>query len=273
MGYVPVKGYFRLFLATIMARVNVEQTALADARYEVLARLAGLADSDHARGRMLHVWNACQERGSYTLPDSVVAAIFGNDAAPEWLVLAELSSRNHSGNRKRLPDGISRIRGTKGRIEWLGKARKNGHLGAEHGKKGGRPKKPHLIPRVGLGEKPPPAPALPEKKEESLTPEETRYEEASASEPGSPVLPPDPGPRIQHRARGKPSPEAEVLRTLAGNGAAPMTLDEAIDQAETPSVRRRLAIERGVRKEQPELEGAALLLEISRRFNAEQGKT
>ena len=76
-----------------MARVNVEQKALSDPRYAVLGNLLGTSRHD-ALGRMIFVWNECQERERQTLSETVVAAIFERDDAADLLVLSELAVRD-----------------------------------------------------------------------------------------------------------------------------------------------------------------------------------
>lgn len=105
-----------------MAGITVEQLALIDDRFGVLKKLAGLADDDHARGKMIRVWNACLTRQSYTLPGVVVDAAAGLDGFAEAVADAGLAERI---------DGSYRIRGTAGRIEWLGKCRAASAKGGE----------------------------------------------------------------------------------------------------------------------------------------------
>jgi hypothetical protein len=138
-----------------VARISVEQIALSEARYEVLAKLAGLADRDHALGKMCRVWNECQERESYTLRAEVLDAIFFREQSGELLVQSSFA--------RRLRSGLFYIAGTRGRIEWLKKARANGR---KYGKQGGRPKNPSGLsndnPRGvarGYSQKTPPSPS------------------------------------------------------------------------------------------------------------------
>lgn len=132
-----------------MARVNVEQQALIDHRFIVLGELLS-GDRYLGLGVMVYVWNACQETASYTLTEHELIAITGKTNIASAIVDAGLGTRVKGG-------GI-RIRGTKGRIEWLAKSRKNGT-------KGGRPKRrldnqtvPEIEP-LGSSENIPPAPA------------------------------------------------------------------------------------------------------------------
>lgn len=110
-----------------MARVNVEQKALTDPRFDLLGRFLESTRHD-ALGRMIFVWNECQERSSYTLPACIVSAIMGNLDGCEWLVQADLGQW--------VDDNTVRIKGTEGRIEWLGIKRATAQT---NGKKGGRP--------------------------------------------------------------------------------------------------------------------------------------
>jgi hypothetical protein len=133
-----------------VARVNVDSQALTDARFAVLASLMGADDPDVALGRMIRVWFQCLERETYTLTESVIRALFhGSPDAPKWLVDSELAEP---------VEGGFRIRGTKGRIEYLAEQRARAR---QNGTKGGRPGKPTLVvgnnQRRG-GSKTPPTP-------------------------------------------------------------------------------------------------------------------
>ena len=111
-----------------MARVSVEQKSLTDPRFELLGRL--LRSNRHdALGRMILVWNECQERSSYTLPAQLVGAIMGNRKGPSWVVEADLAEWSDDQNL--------RIKGTEGRVEWLAAKRERARA---NGQKGGRPK-------------------------------------------------------------------------------------------------------------------------------------
>src|SRR5262245_45934728 len=124
-----------------MARVNVDQKALSDPRFGVLARLMGTGDRDTALGRMVRVWNECAERETQVLSHAVLEDIFGHPSAADWLLQAELASTTWRNSRKRVAGterNRIRIKGTAGRIEWLANRRREGRLG---GRKGGRPPK------------------------------------------------------------------------------------------------------------------------------------
>jgi hypothetical protein len=132
------------------ASVRIEDEAFSDARYAELAEYAGLADADHARGKMAQLWRQCTLERCYSVSAFLVRQYLGSDGV-NAIVRARLGEQ--------LPNEMVRIRGTKGRIEWLEKLRKNG-------RKGGRPakysKKPSGYPvgsPSGYSELNPPAPA------------------------------------------------------------------------------------------------------------------
>lgn len=124
------------------ASVRIEDEAFGDRRYDRLALEAGLADADHARGKMAVLWRQCTLEQRHILPVEDVNAVLGSRGA-EALILARLGETHRHGIR---------IRGTKGRIEWLRKLRENGA-------KGGRPKKKPEGLASGSPELNPPAPA------------------------------------------------------------------------------------------------------------------
>lgn len=110
-----------------MSSVRIEDDAFGDLRYERLARECGLADADHARGKMARLWRQCTAEKRYSLAVEDVQAVLGDNAVT-GLVASRLGE---------VVNGGIRIKGTKGRIEWLEKLRKNGKFG----KLGGRPTK------------------------------------------------------------------------------------------------------------------------------------
>lgn len=135
------------------ASVRTEDEAFSDERFTDLARAAGLVDADHARGKMSRLWRQCTIETTYILPRETVVGVLG-DRGVEAIVCARLGE---------VVDGGIRIRGTRGRIEWLRKLRQNGKFG----KRGGRPKrnpdglptKPIRVTKTAPNETPPtPAP-------------------------------------------------------------------------------------------------------------------
>jgi hypothetical protein len=146
-----------------MARVNVDSIALHDPRFDLLAKLAGYADGDHARGKMLRIWNLCTERETDVPQLALIAIELGlaEDVARDSLVAAELASPES--------DGQIRIRGCTGRTEWLAarrkaaqkgglaKAAKGRGLAAENRKQNSADARPQKCPPAPA---PAPAPAL-----------------------------------------------------------------------------------------------------------------
>lgn len=104
-----------------MAAVRIEEEAFSDPRYIVLANACQLADPDHARGKMAVLWRQCTALHSYVLPLSIIRAVLG-EKGEAALVESQLGEA---------VDGGIRMRGTKGRIEWLKKLRKNAKKGGE----------------------------------------------------------------------------------------------------------------------------------------------
>jgi hypothetical protein len=132
------------------ASVRIEDEAFADERYEDLAHFAGLRDADHARGKMARLWRQCTIEGTETIENHLVIRLLG-EGGIDALVKSRLGEK--------ISETHVRIRGTKGRIEWLGRLRENGN-------KGGRPKGYDNKPKGYGGGKPsgspnrnPPAPA------------------------------------------------------------------------------------------------------------------
>jgi hypothetical protein len=138
-----------------MARVNVEQTAFGDPRFARLGQLlAGdvpLSVLDLQRlglGHMAAIWNVCQERGTKTLQPHEIDLTIGKTNASDFVIA--------SGLAQLVKGGLIRIKGTKGRVEWLSNRRKDGG-------KGGRPKKPKGFDDDkdrGSRQNNPPAPAI-----------------------------------------------------------------------------------------------------------------
>ena len=97
-------------------------------RYELLATRLGLADGDHARGKMARLWRQCTLEQTHVLTADDVVVVLG-PKGPEALVAARLGEwlfpADASGNPAEASETqrLVRIRGTKGRIEWLGELR------------------------------------------------------------------------------------------------------------------------------------------------------
>lgn len=117
-----------------MARISVEQIALVDPRIELLGTLLGTSRYD-ALGRMVWVWNQCLEKTTYTLSARIVGALMGRPDGASLLIESDLAEAAEG--------DFVRIRGTEGRVEWLGRKRDCAH---HNGKRGGRPKEPKENP-------------------------------------------------------------------------------------------------------------------------------
>jgi len=86
---------------TMAASVRLDDEAFSDERFEVLASECGLADGDHARGKLARLWRQCTAQATYVLPERVIATVLGR-SGPDALVSAGLGER--------VPEGI-RLRG------------------------------------------------------------------------------------------------------------------------------------------------------------------
>lgn len=142
--------------AEVAASVRIEDEAFSDRRYDVLAMCLGLPDADCARGKMASAWRQCTAQQTHTLRTELVVAILG-PRGPEAVITAELGE---------LVEGGIRIKGTKGRIEWLAKLRRNatkgGQAKAAKRQANSLPNGRHLaekIPCAPLPDACPPAPA------------------------------------------------------------------------------------------------------------------
>lgn len=94
------------------APIRVEDDAFSDPRMELLGVLAGY-NRFEALGRMAHLWRVCTNKQMYYVTEATIVACLG-ERGVEALIGSELGEKT--------PDGI-RVRGTEGRIEWLGKKR------------------------------------------------------------------------------------------------------------------------------------------------------
>jgi hypothetical protein len=106
-----------------MAAVRIENDAWGDGRYALLAELCDLADRDFALVLCARVWSYCTDRCEEKLPGAMIDAIAKHKGFADKMVTAELSDKPKS--------GLYRIRGTKGRIEWLQSRRVAGKKGGE----------------------------------------------------------------------------------------------------------------------------------------------
>lgn len=99
-----------------MSRINVDLVAFTDHRFGRLASLLKLADADHARAKVEHLWLACTMRGEHELPQWLVEQHLGEGSCAA-LVESELArwSRGRGDSKTRR----LYICGSLGRTEWL----------------------------------------------------------------------------------------------------------------------------------------------------------
>ncbi len=104
-----------------MAAVSFDERARKDPRFIILGKRLGTSHFD-ARGRMIEVWAHCTEVRSYYLSAEII------DVLAEFEGFSELICSADVNLAEKTEKGI-RIRGTKGRIEWLENLRKNAKKG------------------------------------------------------------------------------------------------------------------------------------------------
>jgi hypothetical protein len=168
-----------------MARISVEQRALTDPRFTMLGMiLSGEGTPSKfwhtiGLGIMIYVWNECQERGSHSLHGADLD-VMGVQLGVGQTMLGDAISTADLGvwNRKRM---WLRVRGTKGRIEWLEKRRNEGKIG-------GRPRKTLGLDKKHPGNNPPaPAPAPTQREEIQIERRDPPSADASPSVMSFPV--------------------------------------------------------------------------------------
>lgn len=123
------------------ANITYENVSFSDIRFELLAHELGLADADHARGKLGRLWLECTETQSYTVSLAVIARVLG-PAGVDALITAELGQLTSQHERTpfascaprepiapRGPEPVMRLRGTLNRIEWYGRNRSSSRAG------------------------------------------------------------------------------------------------------------------------------------------------
>jgi hypothetical protein len=103
------------------APVRIESEVWDDWRFQALADELGI-DLYSAVGRMARLWGQCTDKQSPILPVGAVRARLGQRGVDALCDVADLGER---------VDGGVRLRGTEGRIEWLGAARAQRALAGE----------------------------------------------------------------------------------------------------------------------------------------------
>lgn len=108
-----------------MAAVRIENDAWIDGRYAMLAELCGLEDPRFALILCGSVWSQCTERCDEFMSGAMIDAIAKRKGFAEAMAASELA------DKPREEDGKYRVRGTRGRIEWLQSRRGAGKKGGE----------------------------------------------------------------------------------------------------------------------------------------------
>lgn len=102
-----------------MAAVRLDPEAFRDPRFRILGGLLKTNEYD-AMGRLVFVWSYCTEKQTHYLTKDVIAGLTHSENFADFMVAADLAEHF---NEK------IRVKGTKGRIEWLAKLRKNSRKG------------------------------------------------------------------------------------------------------------------------------------------------
>jgi hypothetical protein len=105
-----------------MASVRVDDKARTDWRFAALGRLLG-KDRRWALGAMIDVWSHCTQEQTYSVQAVALDFMADVDGFAEAMVKAELGEVQD--------DGAVRVRGTAGRIEWLGDRREAARRGGQ----------------------------------------------------------------------------------------------------------------------------------------------
>lgn len=112
-------------VARTMPSVRIEDDAFGDPRFQILGINMGLPVAfaeDWARGAMARVWRHCTMRQTHVVSREVLCAIVREEKFADAVIASDLGEPSG--------DGI-RIKGTRGRIEWLRKLKRNAQKGAD----------------------------------------------------------------------------------------------------------------------------------------------
>jgi hypothetical protein len=110
----------------VTAPVRIDASAWGDLRFATLARLCGFADAEHALIKVAKIWSwqtehYTEEAPTYEVDLDTIESALGEGAAIN-LIRARLAEEG--------PHGF-RIKGSKGRIEWLWKSRNASRKGGK----------------------------------------------------------------------------------------------------------------------------------------------
>lgn len=218
------------------ASVRMEDFAFSDERFDLLAVEAGLADADHARGKVMRLWRTCTLRQSTTLPENIVSVVLPPDA----LVAADLAER--------VPGGL-RIKGTAGRIEWYGHLQQGRSAGGRaRSEKAVRDERGRMVSQ-----------------QPSSSPAGCWTQVTSSSHPAlSSVLIPSPSPVLIQEPPITP-PSGNDPR--AGLPAGPLAAGPAASQPSSPKKARR----KGVKPGDPNPEELAAIERVISKLNERTG--
>lgn len=106
-----------------MASVRLEDSVWTDPRFVMLGNLLGASKFD-AIGRVAAVWAYCTEKETYFLAEGMIDTIAGCSGFTTFLSNSDVNLAEFVEKR-----GLFRIKGTRGRIEWIGKLRNNSRIG------------------------------------------------------------------------------------------------------------------------------------------------
>jgi hypothetical protein len=104
-----------------MAAIRIDHKAFVDPRFKLLGETLKLSRFD-ARGRVEELWSYCTENQTYFMTEKMI------DTVTECVGFARALANGEIGLAEESEQGF-RIKGTKGRIEWLKKLRKNAKKG------------------------------------------------------------------------------------------------------------------------------------------------
>lgn len=199
------------------APVRIEAEAWTDLRFATLARLLGLADADHALIRTARLWSwqaehFTPEAPTYVVDLDTIESALGAGGAAAALVRSRLAEE--------VPDGF-RIRGARGRIEWLHQRREAARAGGEATRrKHGYTEEPLGPPVARPSGEPNRGPLVP-----ALVPDPEKISPSARAIPPTPVHGGHPGtrqpePRATQQEAATPGLSAS---SAAGNVAKPQT--------------------------------------------------
>ncbi|HYE98509.1 MAG TPA: hypothetical protein VEJ18_06330, partial [Planctomycetota bacterium] len=103
----------------------MEDESFRDPRIKRLARKLGTSYFD-ALGRMAFVWHYCTDKQVYAVGDGTLADLTDREDFAELMISADLGEREGT---------LVRVKGTEGRIEWLGERRAAAAKGGEANRK------------------------------------------------------------------------------------------------------------------------------------------